>query len=155
MARRLKLQFIAVTCDEDFFRPVRKGMADAASLMDVEATFTGTKGVDAGEMAVLARQAMADGIDGLALVAFDGAAFAPLTLSLYFSAMTFSDPSARERALRLQGRIQALAEVSEQMVRLGESTSPWRALTDWLEDAEDEVLQEFEMVKAELTNDSR
>ena len=78
MARRLKLQFIAVTCDEDFFRPVRKGMADAAAMMDVEATFTGTKGVDAGEMAVLARQAMADGIDGLALVAFDGAAFAPV-----------------------------------------------------------------------------
>ncbi|WP_181161068.1 substrate-binding domain-containing protein [Labrys okinawensis] len=78
MARRLKLQFVAVTCDEDFFRPVRKGMADAAALMDVEAVFTGTKGVDAAEMAALARQGMADGVDGLALVAFDATAFAPL-----------------------------------------------------------------------------
>ncbi|WP_454815500.1 substrate-binding domain-containing protein [Labrys neptuniae] len=78
MARRLRLQFIAVTCDEDFFRPVRKGMMDAAALMDVEAVFTGTKGVDTEEMAELARRGMTDGVDGLALVAFDGAAFAPV-----------------------------------------------------------------------------
>lgn len=78
MAARLKLRFIAVTCDEDFFRPVRKGMADAAALMDVEAAFTGTTGVDAAEMAELARRAMAEGVEGLALVAFDAAAFAPV-----------------------------------------------------------------------------
>lgn len=106
MARRLKLQFIAVTCDEDFFRPVRKGMADAAAMMDVEATFTGTKGVDAGEMAVLARQAMADGIDGLALVAFDGVAFVPVVTEAHakgIPVVAFNIDQGKGRAGTLSG----------------------------------------------------
>lgn len=60
------------------------------------------------------------------------------------------EPTGRERALRLHGRIQALADVSAQVIRLGEPTTAWKAFTAWLRDAEDEVLQEFEMVKAEL-----
>lgn len=76
--KRLKLLFIAVTCDEDFFRPVQRGIADAAALMDVDAVFTGSKGVDAVEMSDIARRGLAEGVDGLAIVMFDGAAFAPI-----------------------------------------------------------------------------
>ena len=65
--RRLKLLFVAVTCDEAFFEPVKRGMADAAAMMGVDATFTGSKGVDADEMSKLARDALAQGIDGLAI----------------------------------------------------------------------------------------
>lgn len=77
-SRRLKLLFIAVTCDEDFFGPVRRGMADAAALMDVEVEFTGTVGVDASGMAAIARRGLEQGVDGLAIVVFDVEAFAPV-----------------------------------------------------------------------------
>lgn len=106
MSRRLQLQFIAVTCDEDFFRPVRKGMMDAAALMDVDARFTGTKGVDVAEMIDLARLAMADGADGLALVAFDGAAFAPLVAEAHargVPVVAFNIDQGRGRAGTLSG----------------------------------------------------
>ena len=75
---RLKLLFVAVTCDEAFFEPVKRGMADAAAMMGVDATFTGSKGVDADEMSRLARDALAQGVDGLAIDIFDAAAFAPV-----------------------------------------------------------------------------
>ncbi|WP_413992024.1 substrate-binding domain-containing protein [Labrys okinawensis] len=76
--RRLKLLFIAVNCDEDFFGPVRCGMADAAALMGVDAEFTGTVGVDAIGMAAIARLGLEQGVDGLAIVVFDAGAFAPV-----------------------------------------------------------------------------
>ncbi len=75
---RLKLLFIAVTCDEAFFGPVKRGIADAAAMMEVDADFTGSTGVDTDEMSRLARDALANGIDGLAIDLFDAAAFAPV-----------------------------------------------------------------------------
>ena len=77
-AARLKLLFVAVTCDEAFFGPVKRGIADAAAMMGVDAAFTGCVGVDADEMSRLARNALAKGIDGLAIDLFDAAAFAPV-----------------------------------------------------------------------------
>ena len=75
---RLKLLFVAVTCDEAFFGPVKRGIADAAAMMGVDASFTGSIGVDAEEMSRLARDGLANGIDGLAIDLFDAAAFAPI-----------------------------------------------------------------------------
>ncbi|GLS17070.1 ABC transporter substrate-binding protein [Labrys miyagiensis] len=77
-SKRLKLLFIAVNCDEDFFGPVRRGMADAAAQMGVEAEFTGTVGVDAAGMTAIARRGLEQGVDGLAIVVFDADAFAPV-----------------------------------------------------------------------------
>lgn len=75
-AERLRLLFVAVTCDEAFFGPVRRGIADAAAMMGVEATFTGSTGVDAAEMSHQVRQALTQGIDGVAIDIFDAEAFA-------------------------------------------------------------------------------
>lgn len=74
---RLRFIFITTCVEEDFFKPVQRGMREAAEMMDVECTFTGTKGVDLQSQASMVRKAVADGYDGVALniidpVAFDG-----------------------------------------------------------------------------------
>jgi simple sugar transport system substrate-binding protein len=71
------LQFIFITCckDEAFFRPVKKGMQEAAAAMNVQCEFTGTDGVDLQTQAELVRQAIADGYDGIALNIIDPHAF--------------------------------------------------------------------------------
>jgi len=63
----LRLIFIGPVIHEEFFIPVRKGMADAARLMGVEATFTGTEGVDTKAQADMVTQAVKDGYDGIAV----------------------------------------------------------------------------------------
>ena len=63
----LRLIFIGPVIHEEFFVPVRKGMADAAKLMGVEATFTGTEGVDTKAQAAMVAQAVKDGYDGIAV----------------------------------------------------------------------------------------
>ena len=64
-----KLKFIFITCvvNEDFFIPVKKGMEDAAQMMDVECVFTGTEGVDISAQVEMVRQAIRDKYDGIAL----------------------------------------------------------------------------------------
>ena len=74
---RLRFVFIAPVKDEAFFDPVKKGMRDAADMLGVECTFTGTEGVDVKAQAEMVRRAVVDGFDGIALdiidpVAFDG-----------------------------------------------------------------------------------
>lgn len=66
-SKPLRLIFIAPVINEEFFVPVRKGMADAAKLMGVEATFTGTEGVDTKAQAAMVAQAVKDGYDGIAV----------------------------------------------------------------------------------------
>jgi simple sugar transport system substrate-binding protein len=73
--RRLKLVFITCCVDEPFFAPVKKGMHDAAKMMDVDCDFIGTKGVDPAAQAKMVRQAVADGYNGIALNLIDAEAF--------------------------------------------------------------------------------
>ena len=73
--RRLKLVFITCCVDQAFFGPVKKGMHDAAKMMDVDCDFIGTKGVDPVEQAKMVRQAVADGYNGIALNLIDAEAF--------------------------------------------------------------------------------
>lgn len=61
-----------------------------------------------------------------------------------------ANQSPRDRALRLSGRIQALADVAEAFNRFSEWSPAWRDFEGWMRHAEDEVLAEFEMAKAEL-----
>jgi simple sugar transport system substrate-binding protein len=72
---RLKLVFITCCVDEPFFGPVKKGMHDAAKMMDVDCEFIGTKGVDPTEQAKMVRRAVADGYNGIALNLIDTEAF--------------------------------------------------------------------------------
>ncbi len=63
----LRLLFISTVIHEEFFLPVKKGMRDAAKRMGVEATFTGTEGVDSKAQAAMVTQAVKDGYDGIAV----------------------------------------------------------------------------------------
>ncbi len=76
-----KLRFIFITCvvHEDFFIPLKKGMEDAARMMDVDCVFTGTEGVDIVAQAELVRQAIRDGYDGIALNIIDPIGFDEVT----------------------------------------------------------------------------
>jgi len=67
--------FIAPVIHEEFYLLVRKGMQDAAAMMDVEATFTGTAGVDLQALVELVTRAVADGYDGIAVNMIDRQSF--------------------------------------------------------------------------------
>ena len=71
----LRFIFITTCKDEAFFRPVKKGMQDAAAAMKVQCEFTGTEGVDLKAQAEMVRKAVADGYDGIALNIIDAQAF--------------------------------------------------------------------------------
>ncbi len=71
----LKLIFISPCRDETFFGPVKKGMQDAAAMLGVECSFTGTVEVDVKAQAEMVRRAVADGYDGIALNIIDSEAF--------------------------------------------------------------------------------
>jgi len=71
----IELVFITTCVDEDFFIPVKNGMAQAASLMEVDSSFTGTKDVDAQGQVAMVRSAIKRGVDGIALSIIDTAAF--------------------------------------------------------------------------------
>lgn len=71
------LKFVFITCavDQPFFGPVKKGMEDAARMLDVECNFIGTPDVDVPAQVALVRQAIADKVDGIALNIIDPEAF--------------------------------------------------------------------------------
>ena len=71
----LRLIFIAPVIHEDFFLPVQKGMRDAAKVMGVSATFTGTEGIDTKAQAAMIARAVKDGYDGIAVDIIDTADF--------------------------------------------------------------------------------
>jgi simple sugar transport system substrate-binding protein len=72
---RLKLAFVTCCVDQAFFVPVKKGMHDAAKVMDVDCDFIGTKDVDLPAQAKMVSQAVADGYDGIAVNLIDPNAF--------------------------------------------------------------------------------
>ena len=63
----LEFVFISTCIDEDFFMPVRRGMHDAANMMGVECQFTGTPEVDIPAQVEMVREAIEEGVDGIAL----------------------------------------------------------------------------------------
>lgn len=71
----LKLVFITTCVNEDFFKPVIKGMNDAAELMGVECSFIGTEEVDVKAQAQMVKEAVENGVDGIALNVIDPVAF--------------------------------------------------------------------------------
>ena len=73
--RSLRFAFVTTCVNEDFFKPVKKGMADAAAKMGVECVFVGTPEVDLKAQAEMVRKAAADGYDGIAVCMIDAEAF--------------------------------------------------------------------------------
>jgi len=73
--KQLKFIFITTCVEEEFFKPVIKGMEDAARMMNVHALFTGTTGVDIQAQADMVRKAVEDGYDGIALNIIDPEGF--------------------------------------------------------------------------------
>jgi len=72
---RLRFIFITTCIESRFFDPVIKGMNDAAMMLGVDCSFTGTEGVDLEAQAQMVRQAIQDGYDGIALNIIDPVAF--------------------------------------------------------------------------------
>lgn len=73
--RQLRFAFITTCVNEDFFKPVKQGMNDAARRMGVECTFEGTEAVDLKAQADMVRSAVAMKYDGIALNIIDPRAF--------------------------------------------------------------------------------
>lgn len=74
-SRPLRFVFIASSVGEEFHAPVKKGMADAARMLGVEAAFIGTPGVDAEAQAAMIAKAAEEGCDGIAVQIIDREAF--------------------------------------------------------------------------------
>lgn len=72
--RPLRFVFVAPAVDEAFFEPVKKGMSDAAALLNVRCDFIGTKDVDIPAQIALVRKASRE-YDGIAVSIIDPEAF--------------------------------------------------------------------------------
>ena len=105
--------------------PVKKGMHDAAPMLDVDCDFIGTQGVDVPAQAAMVRQAVADGYDGIALNIIDPEAFDQVVADalaqgvpvVAFNVDDFATPNAR------------LAAVSQRVYDAGKAVAE-RALAD-------------------------
>ena len=64
---RLKIRFVGVFIEAEFFKPVIRGMEDAASILNVDAIFTGSTGADIDEQNRMIRQFADEGVDGIAV----------------------------------------------------------------------------------------
>lgn len=71
----LRFIFITPCVGEDFFNVVKKGMRDAAAIMDVESSFVGTEDVDIDQQVQMVRRAIAEKYDGIALSIINATAF--------------------------------------------------------------------------------
>lgn len=73
--KRLKFIFVCTCVNEAFFNPVKKGVRDAAKLVDVDTEYVGTEDVDLKAQAAMVAKAVADGYDGIAVDLVDTKAF--------------------------------------------------------------------------------
>ena len=64
---KLKFAFITCSVEAKFFEPLKKGMEDAAAMLDVHCDFMGTQGVDLNKQVELIRDAMRSNYAGIAV----------------------------------------------------------------------------------------
>lgn len=103
----LRIILLTPFVDYGFFGPVKKGAQDAATAMNVQVTFSGTKDGNVKDLAAQVSQAAADGYDGIALniidpVAFDDAVAAAIQKKVPVIAFNVDDsrtPNARLAAV--------------------------------------------------------
>jgi simple sugar transport system substrate-binding protein len=116
-AKPLRVILLTPFVDYGFFGPVKKGAQDAATAMNVQLTFSGTKDGDVKQLASQVQQAVKDGYDGIALniidpEAFDGAVAEAVQKNVPVIAFNVDDsrtPNAR------------LAAVGQNMVAAGKA----------------------------------
>jgi simple sugar transport system substrate-binding protein len=77
-ARKLRIRLLTIAAEEEFFKAVRRGMEDAANALQVEAELDGTPDISAQAVIALARRALREGVDGLALNVSESGVFAPV-----------------------------------------------------------------------------
>lgn len=65
--KRLRIQFVGVFINEEFFKPVKRGMEEAGRDMCVDVSFTGDAGGDTDVVNRLVREAVDAGVDGIAV----------------------------------------------------------------------------------------
>ena len=75
-SHKLRIRLLTIAVEEEFFKAVRRGMLDAAEAMQVEAALGGTADVSAAAVIALARKAIEEGVDGLALNVSEAGSFA-------------------------------------------------------------------------------
>ena len=64
---KLTIKFVGVFIEADFFKPVIRGMEEAAEVLNVDAEFTGSVGADIDEQNSMIRQFADAGVDGIAV----------------------------------------------------------------------------------------
>lgn len=73
--RPLRFAFVTTCKDEAFFNPVKKGIADAARMMNAKCEWMGTEEVDLPAQARMVEEAINAGYDGIAVDMIDPEAF--------------------------------------------------------------------------------
>ena len=73
--KKLRLRFITLCANEDFFHAVKKGMKDAADFLNADTEFVGTDDIDIPLQVSLCEKAISDSVDGIALNLPDKTAF--------------------------------------------------------------------------------
>jgi len=71
----LEIRFVGVFINEAFFNPVKKGMEEAADVLNVNAVFTGDEAADIDHQNALIRQFADEGVDGIAVDMIDATAY--------------------------------------------------------------------------------
>ena len=72
---RLQIRFVGVFIEAEFFKPVIRGIEEAAAMLNVDAVFTGSKGADIDEQTRMIRQFADQGVDGIAVDIIDPVAY--------------------------------------------------------------------------------
>jgi simple sugar transport system substrate-binding protein len=123
----MKRRFIFITCcvDEEFFNPVKKGMHDAAALMNVDCVFKGTEDVDLQEQIKMVRDAVQEGYDGIALNIIDPTAFDDVvrdSMEQGVPVVAFNVDTNSSKNMRLSAVCQNLYQAGR---TLGNNVSPY------------------------------
>jgi simple sugar transport system substrate-binding protein len=72
---QLEIRFVGVFIEAEFFKPVIRGMEEAAEIFNVDAVFTGSTGADVEEQNRMIRQFADEGVDGIAVDIIDDNAY--------------------------------------------------------------------------------
>lgn len=118
--RPLRFLFVSPCVHEDFFNPVKKGMADAAKLLGVQCEFVGTEDVDIPAQCELVRKGLAQGYDGIAVDIIDPSGFdAVLTEARDkgVPVVAFNTDGGKNLRLRMSGVSQNLCEAGRTVGR--------------------------------------
>ncbi len=111
--KKLRLVFITPFVDEEFFAPVKKGLADAGRLFNVDVEFTGIKDADVEAMKRLVDRYVDDHYDGIALSLYHPTEFDSVVAraaSRGVPVVAFNIDSPTEANKRLSGVCQNLFE---------------------------------------------